>query len=228
MTQKKTAQQRKKKAGPGYISTAVVLALGAVFFVGGLIPLVGQIVLASHSSTASAVVVGYRTHPSGGKGGCGGPAYEPVVAFDAGGSKATATLSNKLICTAPSKGAEVQVLYDTTNPSNAEFPSASQNWAWPIVAVVVGALLILAAAAMARSTRRTRAAIAGGGPVPGSRNQARKRERARERDLDRRASGYVQTLAQQRNDAGAVHDGPTHPQPEHPGAGRPDHGTQSR
>ena len=228
MTQSKTAQQQKKKAGPGYVATVVVLALGAVFFIGGLIPLIGQIALASHSSTATAVVVGYRTHPSGGKGGCGGSAYDPVVAFDAGGSKATATLSNKLICTAPSKGAEVQVLYDTTNPSNAEFPSASQNWVWPIVALVVGALLIVAAAAMARSTRRTRAAIASGGPVPGSRNQAKKRERARERDLDRRASGYVQTLTQQHKDAGAGNAGATDPESRRPGAGRPDDGTQPR
>ncbi|GAB3800021.1 hypothetical protein GCM10028798_13910 [Humibacter antri] len=217
MTQSKPKPKPKpkpKKAGPGYIATVVVLALGAVFFIGGLVPLIGQMVLASHSSAATAVVVGDRTHPSGGKGGCGGPAYYPVVAFDAGGSKATATLSNKLICTAPDRGASIHVIYDTTNPSNAEFPSASENWVWPMVALVLGALLVVGAAAMARSTRKTRAAIADGGPIPGSKSQAKKRERAREQDLDRRASDYVQTLAEQQKDASGQHPRPEHPESE--------------
>jgi hypothetical protein len=71
---------------------------------------------------------------------------------------------------------------------------------WPIVALVLGALLILAAAAMFRSTRRIRAAVARGGPIPGSKNQAKKREQARQRDVDRRASEYARGLTDQQKD----------------------------
>ncbi|WP_243062368.1 DUF3592 domain-containing protein [Humibacter sp. RRB41] len=198
---KTTKQKNQKKSGPGYVATVVALALGAIFFVGGLVPLIGQIVLATHSSSASAVVVGYSTHRSGGKYGCGGTAYNPTVSFtDQRGTKVTATLSNMLICSQPSKGATIKVVYDTTNPTNAEFPSASDNWVWPIVALVLGALFIVAAAAMFRSTRRTRAAVARGEPIPGSKNQAKKREQARQRDVDRRASEYVRGMTDQQKD----------------------------
>lgn len=195
-----------KKPCPGYASVVVVFVLGAVFFVGGLIPLVGQNVLATHSQTTTGTVIGSESYFPGGKTGCGGPAYYPTVSFTTVGSKqVTAKLTNVRICEKPSKGSTVQVLYDTTNPTNAEFPSASRNWEWPIVALVLGALLLTGASAMLVYIRRVRTAVANGAPIPGSKNQRKKRERAQARrdDLDPRARDFAQSLVDEHRDSPA-------------------------
>lgn len=174
--------ESKQQGGPGFSAAVFPLVIGAFFFVGGMFVLTDQIVFASHGTTTTATVVGYRTHNTGGKHGCGGPGYYPVVSFaDSGGRQVTATLSNRRICDRPAKGETVRVEYDGTDPSHAKFPGAS-NWATPVIAVAGGGLFLAGGVAVLVSTVRRRKAAARGEPIPGSRNQRKKRERAALRD----------------------------------------------
>ena len=160
VTKKKAAKPKPKrpKGDYGFVSPTIWLVIGLMFVIGGVVPLIGEIVFTSHSATATATMTGWHSYESSGKNGCGGTAYDPVVAFTtSNGRHATATLSNMLICNKPSKGSTVKIDYDTTNPSNAQFPSASDNWGYSIGAVVLGVVLLLPAIGMYRSTIKTRA-----------------------------------------------------------------------
>lgn len=155
-----TAQKAKpKKPGPGYTASIFWLVVGvAVFAVGLFVGVLPQVILSTHSATTTATVTGYHTYRDSGKGSCGGTAYDPVVAFTTSdGRHGTATLTNVKICTAPSNGATFSIRYDTTDPTNAEVESA-QNWTFPIIALVVGLLLVLIGIGMLRSTRKARRA----------------------------------------------------------------------
>jgi hypothetical protein len=146
-----------KRPGPGYVASIFWLIVGVVVVVVGLfVGVIPQVVLNAHSATTTAVVSGHRTYHDSGKTSCGGTAYYPVVSFTtAGGRRASATLTNNHLCTAPSDGATFHIRYDTTNPSNAEIESA-QNWTVPIVTIAAGLLLVLIALGMLRSTLRAR------------------------------------------------------------------------
>ncbi|GAB3392888.1 hypothetical protein GCM10027568_21000 [Humibacter soli] len=155
-----TAEKAKpRKPGPGYTASIFWLVVGvAVFAVGLFVGVLPQLILNSHSATTTATVTGYHTYNDSGKGSCGGTGYDPVVAFTTtDGGHGSATLTNVKICAAPSNGATFTIRYDTTDPANAEVDSA-QNWTFPIVALVVGLLLVLIALGMLRSTRKARRA----------------------------------------------------------------------
>jgi hypothetical protein len=161
---RKTGEGEKPKAkrpGPGYVASIFWLIVGAAVVVVGLfVGVIPQIVLNAHSATTTAVVSGHRTYHDSGKTSCGGTAYYPVVSFTtAGGTRASATLTNNHLCTAPSDGATFHIRYDTTNPSNAEIESA-QNWTVPLVTIAAGLFFVLIALGMLRSTRKARRASA--------------------------------------------------------------------
>ncbi|MHA7985466.1 hypothetical protein ACX9R5_06625 [Rathayibacter sp. CAU 1779] len=226
-----TAAKRRKAAKPGkpgygYPTSIFWFLVGVAVFVVGAVLTVNQVTFAVDSAEATATVVGYHAYRSTGKGGCGGYAYDPEVAFTvAGGGRATATLTNVQICTAPSNGATFHIRYRTADPSDAQIVTGS-NWGTPLAVLGVGLLLGLAGFGMIRGTAKARAKAAAGGasappasdrvasePTQESNNQRKKRLRReaaepaandpRARELVRRLADEDERTRQERSSDGA-------------------------
>ncbi|QDZ14219.1 DUF3592 domain-containing protein [Humibacter ginsenosidimutans] len=191
----------------GLYLTIGMLAVGAILVIYAAVMLGAQLVLATHSATTAATVVGYSRHLEGaGHGGCGGWAYDPHVAFvTSKGMKATATVSNVQICTAPSRGATLQIRYDTGNPSQAQITDWFTNWGGPLIWGVIGLVIIWWGLGTPPFGRPSRAKpIVEATPVVQESNNQRKKRlqreyaaRAQERSSDPELRRYAQERMQE-------------------------------